>query len=66
MLHIFDVSRNFHVWNDVWMRRTDQPGGNDGWQVLDATPQEKSAGNTHPGSTCFRKMPLYVFNDSVV
>ncbi|XP_064199960.1 protein-glutamine gamma-glutamyltransferase 4-like [Anguilla rostrata] len=35
---------NFHVWNDVWMKRRDLPGGYDGWQALDATPQEESGG----------------------
>lgn len=32
---------NFHVWADVWFRRTDIANGN-GWQAVDATPQEKS------------------------
>ncbi|KAM8967046.1 protein-glutamine gamma-glutamyltransferase 4 [Pelodytes ibericus] len=35
---------NFHVWNDVWMKRPDLPNGYDGWQALDATPQEPSQG----------------------
>uniref|UniRef100_A0A8C8SA85 Protein-glutamine gamma-glutamyltransferase 4 n=1 Tax=Pelusios castaneus TaxID=367368 RepID=A0A8C8SA85_9SAUR len=35
---------NFHVWNDVWMKRPDLPKGFDGWQVVDATPQEMSQG----------------------
>ncbi|XP_017930605.1 protein-glutamine gamma-glutamyltransferase 4 [Manacus vitellinus] len=35
---------NFHVWNDVWMKRTDLPDGYDGWQAIDATPQEQSEG----------------------
>lgn len=33
---------NFHVWNDAWMKRPDLPAGFDGWQALDATPQEES------------------------
>ncbi|XP_065196602.1 uncharacterized protein LOC135828093 [Sycon ciliatum] len=33
---------NFHVWNDCWMKRRDLPPGYDGWQALDATPQEES------------------------
>nr|XP_033789683.1 protein-glutamine gamma-glutamyltransferase 4 [Geotrypetes seraphini] len=33
---------NFHVWNDVWMKRQDLPSGFDGWQAIDATPQEPS------------------------
>jgi hypothetical protein len=41
---VFFLDRNFHVWNDVWMRRKDLPAGNDGWQVLDSTPQETSDG----------------------
>ncbi|NWX08224.1 TGM4 glutamyltransferase, partial [Caloenas nicobarica] len=35
---------NFHVWNDVWMRRLDLPAGFSGWQAIDATPQEQSQG----------------------
>ncbi|NXC78828.1 TGM1 glutamyltransferase, partial [Anhinga anhinga] len=34
---------NFHVWNDCWMKRPDLPDGYDGWQVVDATPQETSS-----------------------
>merc|ERR550525_2307047 len=34
---------NFHVWNDAWMKRLDLPGLDaDGWQTIDATPQEQS------------------------
>ena len=36
---------NYHVWNDVWMSRPDLPKGHDGWQHIDATPQEESGGN---------------------
>lgn len=36
--------RNFHCWVESWMRRDDLPKGNDGWQVLDPTPQELSDG----------------------
>lgn len=35
---------NFHVWNDVWMSRSDLPPGYGGWQAIDATPQEHSEG----------------------
>ncbi|XP_045200578.2 annulin-like [Mercenaria mercenaria] len=35
---------NFHVWNDVWMARPNLPTGYDGWQAIDATPQEESGG----------------------
>ncbi|XP_017294790.1 protein-glutamine gamma-glutamyltransferase 2-like [Kryptolebias marmoratus] len=37
---------NFHVWVEGWMKRPDLHKSNiyDGWQVLDATPQEKSGG----------------------
>ncbi|MBR1836922.1 MAG: transglutaminase domain-containing protein, partial [Kiritimatiellae bacterium] len=48
-----DVSRsdtiwNFHVWTEMWMKRT---AGNsfDGWQVVDATPQERSNGKYQCG-----------------
>ncbi|NWH76097.1 TGM4 glutamyltransferase, partial [Piaya cayana] len=40
----FDSVWNFHVWNDVWMKRTDLPAGFDGWQAIDSTPQEQSEG----------------------
>ncbi|NWH48341.1 TGM4 glutamyltransferase, partial [Fregata magnificens] len=40
----FDSIWNFHVWNDVWMKRTDLPAGFDGWQAIDSTPQEQSQG----------------------
>ncbi|XP_068595602.1 protein-glutamine gamma-glutamyltransferase 2 [Brachionichthys hirsutus] len=39
-----DSSWNFHCWVESWMRRDDLPVGNDGWQVLDPTPQELSDG----------------------
>ncbi|XP_019944411.2 protein-glutamine gamma-glutamyltransferase 2-like [Paralichthys olivaceus] len=35
---------NFHVWVECWMRRPDLSAAFDGWQVVDPTPQEKSAG----------------------
>ncbi|XP_051887395.1 protein-glutamine gamma-glutamyltransferase 2-like [Pristis pectinata] len=35
---------NFHVWIESWMARYDLRPGNDGWQALDPTPQEKSEG----------------------
>lgn len=37
-------NRNFHVWTECWMRRPDLGPEFDGWQVVDPTPQEKSAG----------------------
>ena len=33
---------NYHVWNEVWMKRPDLPEGYEGWQAIDATPQETS------------------------
>uniref|UniRef100_A0A182MQG2 protein-glutamine gamma-glutamyltransferase n=1 Tax=Anopheles culicifacies TaxID=139723 RepID=A0A182MQG2_9DIPT len=36
---------NFHVWNEVWMKRRDLgTAAYDGWQVIDGTPQEFSDG----------------------
>uniref|UniRef100_A0A3Q3JHG3 protein-glutamine gamma-glutamyltransferase n=2 Tax=Monopterus albus TaxID=43700 RepID=A0A3Q3JHG3_MONAL len=35
---------NFHLWVECWMTRPDLGSGMDGWQVLDPTPQERSAG----------------------
>ncbi|KAG7468691.1 hypothetical protein MATL_G00145710 [Megalops atlanticus] len=39
-----DMIWNFHCWVESWMDREDLPGGYDGWQVLDPTPQERSDG----------------------
>lgn len=36
--------RNFHVWVECWMRRDDLSPEFNGWQVVDPTPQETSAG----------------------
>ncbi|XP_059190792.1 protein-glutamine gamma-glutamyltransferase 2 [Centropristis striata] len=44
-----DSSWNFHCWVESWMRRDDLPKGNDGWQVLDPTPQELSDGEFRCG-----------------
>ena len=33
---------NFHVWNEAWFTRPDLPPGYNGWQAVDATPQEAS------------------------
>ncbi|XP_078725034.1 protein-glutamine gamma-glutamyltransferase K-like [Lampetra fluviatilis] len=42
--HTKDSIWNFHSWSDAWMKRPDLPSGYDGWQVVDGTPQEASAG----------------------
>jgi len=34
---------NYHVWTEAWMKRPDWTGA-DGWQAVDATPQEPSGG----------------------
>ncbi|XP_009469727.1 PREDICTED: protein-glutamine gamma-glutamyltransferase 6-like [Nipponia nippon] len=44
-LHLTEDSVwNFHVWNESWFIRRDLGSFYDGWQVLDATPQERSKG----------------------
>ncbi|XP_029466694.1 protein-glutamine gamma-glutamyltransferase 6-like [Rhinatrema bivittatum] len=40
---------NFHVWNECWFKRSDLGPEYDGWQILDATPQEKSEGKYQLG-----------------
>lgn len=40
---------NFHVWNEVWMTREDIGSEYNGWQVIDATPQEESDGQYRCG-----------------
>ncbi|KAJ8298608.1 hypothetical protein KUTeg_022668 [Tegillarca granosa] len=47
---------NFHVWNDVWIRRNDLPNGFSGWQVIDATPQERSDGKMQCGPVSLRSI----------
>ncbi|KAI4575571.1 hypothetical protein MJG53_011774 [Ovis ammon polii x Ovis aries] len=39
-----DSMWNFHVWNESWFARRDLGPSYNGWQVLDATPQEESEG----------------------
>ncbi|XP_006881731.1 PREDICTED: protein-glutamine gamma-glutamyltransferase 6 [Elephantulus edwardii] len=39
-----DSMWNFHVWNESWFARKDLGPSYNGWQVLDATPQEESEG----------------------
>ncbi|XP_063153440.1 protein-glutamine gamma-glutamyltransferase E-like [Candoia aspera] len=43
---------NFHVWNEGWFMRSDLGATYSGWQILDATPQERSSGifQCGPGS----------------
>lgn len=42
---------NYHCWNEVYMRRPNLPKEYEGWQVLDATPQETSDGFYRCGPT---------------
>lgn len=53
---------NYHVWNEVWMQRPDlgvgQHGSYDGWQVVDATPQEQSDGMYRCGPTSVHSVKL--------
>lgn len=39
---------NYHVWSEAWMQRA-RGIGHSGWQVVDATPQEKSDGTFQCG-----------------
>ncbi|KAG9473940.1 hypothetical protein GDO78_004310, partial [Eleutherodactylus coqui] len=39
-----DMVWNFHVWNEAWFKRKDLDPAYNGWQVMDATPLEKSNG----------------------
>ncbi|KAK3085991.1 hypothetical protein FSP39_011813, partial [Pinctada imbricata] len=41
---------NFHVWNEVFLKRTDLHDDKfDGWQVIDSTPQEASSEDLFEG-----------------
>ncbi|NWV79843.1 TGM4 glutamyltransferase, partial [Dasyornis broadbenti] len=62
-----DSTWNFHVWNDVWMKRTDLPAGFDGWQAIDSTPQEQSQGRFQCGPCpvkAVREGDVYLLYDS--
>ncbi|XP_018412167.1 PREDICTED: protein-glutamine gamma-glutamyltransferase K, partial [Nanorana parkeri] len=52
---------NYHCWNDCWMRRPDLPAGYDGWQAIDATPQE-----TSNGIYCCGPSPLLAIKNGIV
>lgn len=39
---------NYHVWTECWIIRTNM-GGDDFWQIIDGTPQEKSEGKYQCG-----------------
>uniref|UniRef100_A0A8C0Z9R8 protein-glutamine gamma-glutamyltransferase n=1 Tax=Cyanistes caeruleus TaxID=156563 RepID=A0A8C0Z9R8_CYACU len=39
-----DSTWDYHVWNESWFIRPDLGRSYNGWQVLDATPQEQSRG----------------------
>lgn len=45
---------NYHVWNDVWMKRNDLPSGYSGWQAVDATPQERHKAIVQMGPASLR------------
>ncbi|XP_029468575.1 protein-glutamine gamma-glutamyltransferase 5-like [Rhinatrema bivittatum] len=53
---------NFHVWNECWMRRRDLSSGYDGWQVVDATPQEQSNGVYCCGPTSVKAVKRALFS----
>ncbi|XP_060089479.1 protein-glutamine gamma-glutamyltransferase E-like [Heteronotia binoei] len=45
---------NFHVWNESWFVRSDIGSAFNGWQILDATPQERSSGLFQCGPASLR------------
>ena len=42
------------MWCEAWMRRDDLPQGYDGWQVLDATSQDRQSGRYRIGPASVR------------
>ncbi|XP_042550585.1 protein-glutamine gamma-glutamyltransferase 6 [Dipodomys spectabilis] len=62
-----DSMWNFHVWNESWFARQDLGSSYNGWQVLDATPQEESEGvfQCGPASvTAIREGDVHLAHDS--
>uniref|UniRef100_A0A8C5KGB6 Protein-glutamine gamma-glutamyltransferase E n=1 Tax=Jaculus jaculus TaxID=51337 RepID=A0A8C5KGB6_JACJA len=62
-----DSMWNFHVWNESWFARQDLGPSYNGWQVLDATPQEESEGvfQCGPASvTAIREGDVHLAHDS--
>ncbi|XP_010609339.2 protein-glutamine gamma-glutamyltransferase 6 [Fukomys damarensis] len=61
-----DSMWNFHVWNESWFTRQDLGPSYDGWQVLDATPQEESEGRFQCGPasvTAIREGDIHLAHD---
>ncbi|XP_075818817.1 protein-glutamine gamma-glutamyltransferase 6 [Microtus pennsylvanicus] len=61
-----DSMWNFHVWNESWFARQDLGPSYDGWQVLDATPQEESEGTFQCGPasvTAIREGDVHLAHD---
>ncbi|EHB04277.1 Protein-glutamine gamma-glutamyltransferase 6 [Heterocephalus glaber] len=61
-----DSMWNFHVWNESWFARQDLGPSYDGWQVLDATPQEESEGMFQCGPasvTAIREGDIHLAHD---
>eukprot|EP01063_Lacrimia_lanifica_P000233 TRINITY_DN1010_c0_g1_i3.p1 TRINITY_DN1010_c0_g1~~TRINITY_DN1010_c0_g1_i3.p1 ORF type:complete len:841 (+),score=254.58 TRINITY_DN1010_c0_g1_i3:55-2577(+) len=59
---------NFHVWNEMWFARKDidckgmrrRAGCADGWQAVDSTPQETSAGGSAVAGSVYQMGPAAV------
>jgi hypothetical protein len=47
---------SFHVWNEMMMRRSDEDKDMNGWQAVDATPQEESHGFSQMGPAPIKKI----------
>ncbi|XP_057560060.1 protein-glutamine gamma-glutamyltransferase 6 [Hippopotamus amphibius kiboko] len=61
-----DSMWNFHVWNESWFARQDLGPSYNGWQVLDATPQEESKGAFRCGPasvTAIRQGDVHLAHD---
>ncbi|EGV92446.1 Protein-glutamine gamma-glutamyltransferase 6 [Cricetulus griseus] len=61
-----DSMWNFHVWNESWFARQDLGPSYNGWQVLDATPQEESEGMFQCGPasvTAIREGDVHLAHD---
>ncbi|CAG7787089.1 unnamed protein product, partial [Allacma fusca] len=62
----YDSIWNYHVWCEAWMKRRDIGEIYNGWQVVDATPQEISLETLHKGTDDERTVNIFTMGPAPV